>query len=269
MYFHENIRLLRKRKRLTQSELAGELGLKRSTLSGYENRIAEPDLKTLISFSDYFKIPVEIILKNDLSSFSERDIQMIEQGSEEYIKGNNLRILSYTVNDDNRENIQLVNDKAKAGYTRGYADPEFIRELPGFRLPFLSENQTYRTFQINGDSMLPIPSGSWVTGEYVQNWLAIKDGTAAVILTLDDGIVFKIIENHLKQKKELVLHSLNKEYEAYKIKADEIKEIWKFVNYISPEMPESLPPDIETHKAIANLKDDIDEIKEQIKKETD
>ncbi|MFO7878900.1 MAG: XRE family transcriptional regulator [Bacteroidota bacterium] len=264
MNFTDNIRFLRKRKKRTQDELAQELDLKRSTLSGYENKVAEPDLRTLIKFSDYFRIPADVLLREDLRKLSERDIQMLEAGSEAYIRGSNLRILSHTVNEENKENIELVNDKAKAGYTRGYADPDFIRELPSFNLPFLSGDRTYRTFQISGDSMLPIPEGAWVTGEYVQNWLALKDGDAVIVLTLNDGIVFKILENQLKSKKEIVLHSLNPEYEAYSIKAEEVKEIWKFVHYISPDMPEALPPDIEMHQAIANMQKDIEELKQKL-----
>ncbi|MFW5805562.1 MAG: XRE family transcriptional regulator [Bacteroidales bacterium] len=261
MHFNKNIKFLRKRNNRTQNQVAEEMNIKRSTLSGYENNVAEPGLDTLIRFSDYFNLPLDIIIKEDLSTFSERDIQKWEAGSDEYLKGSSLRILSHTIDDDNTENIELVNNKAKAGYTRGYADPDFIRELPSFRLPFLSRERTYRTFQISGDSMSPIPDGAWVTGEYVENWLAIKDGEAVIVLTLNDGIVFKIIENHLKSKKTVMLHSLNPEYEPYHIKADEIKEIWKFVNYISPCLPEALPPDIDIHKAIANMQKDIDALK--------
>ena len=42
MYFASNIKILRKRKGRTQDEAAIGLNLKRSTLSGYENGIAQP-----------------------------------------------------------------------------------------------------------------------------------------------------------------------------------------------------------------------------------
>lgn len=265
MYLHSNIKYLRRRKGRTQGELATELGLKRPTLSGYENQVSEPDIQTLIKFSQYFRIPIDYLVQENLSEYSERELQFLELDSEERMKGGNLRILASTVNLENEDNIECVPDKAKAGYTRGYADPEYIRELPSFQLPFLSRNRKYRSFQITGNSMLPIPSESWVTGEYVENWLAIKDGTAAIVLTKDEGLVFKLIENHLKDKKVLILHSLNSEYQPYSIKAEDISEIWKFVNYISPEMPEALPPDIELHKAVANLQQEMAEIKNKLK----
>ena len=39
--------------------------------------------------------------------------------------------------------------------------------------------------------MLPIPHGSWVTGEFVQNWELIRNRQAYIILTLNEGILFK------------------------------------------------------------------------------
>ncbi len=39
--------------------------------------------------------------------------------------------------------------------------------------------------------MLPIPEKAWVTGEYIVDWKELKTGEACVVLTLDDGIVFK------------------------------------------------------------------------------
>jgi phage repressor protein C with HTH and peptisase S24 domain len=127
--------------------------------------------------------------------------------------------------------------KAKAGYTAGYNDPQFISGLPTFQLPFLSRERKYRTFQIEGDSMLPIPDKSYVICEYVDNWYDIKDGNAYVVLTENDGLVFKVAFNHIKKNRSLLLKSLNPIYHPYEIEIKDIKEVWKFVNYISGELP--------------------------------
>jgi len=129
--------------------------------------------------------------------------------------------------------------KAKAGYKNGFADPDFIRKLPTFQLPILFNDRKYRMFQVSGDSMLPIPDKSWVIGEYLENWYDIKDGQAYVVLTQEDGIVFKIAFNQLKKKKTLLLKSLNTLYEPYEIPANEIREVWKFCNYLSSELPDT------------------------------
>ena len=148
MYFTSNIKFLRKRRGRTQDEVAVALNLKRSTLSGYENDVAQPGIDMLVSFSKYYNVSIDTLLKIDMTKLSESQLGELERGYDAYIKGSNLRVLTTTVGSDNIENIELVPEKAKAGYTTGYADPEYIEELPRFRLPFLSENRKYRTFQL-------------------------------------------------------------------------------------------------------------------------
>lgn len=267
MYFASNIKFLRKRRGRTQDDVAFALKLKRSTLSGYENGVAQPGMEVLISFSGYFGISIDTILKLDISKLSESQLGELERGYDAYVKGSNLRVLTTTVNSENNENIELVPEKAKAGYTTGYADPEYIGELPVFSLPFLSDKKKYRTFQLKGDSMLPIPDGSWVTGEFLQDWMNIVTGSAYVVFTLDDGIVFKIIENNLTKDGKLVLYSLNPVYEPYEVHVNEVKEIWKFVNYISSELPDPVLSEKQLIQAFAGMKHDLERIKARLGKD--
>ena len=232
-----NLKLLRKRKGKTQEEAAAEMGTKRVSINSYENGIAEPTIETLLKISDYYKISLDTILRVDLGSLSEIQLKEIEGGYDTFIKGTKLRVLATTVNSNDRENVELVPLKAKAGYTAGYNDPQFISGLPTFQLPFLSRERKYRTFQIEGDSMLPIPDKSYVICEYVDNWYDIKDGNAYVVLTENDGLVFKVAFNHIKKNRSLLLKSLNPIYHPYEIEIKDIKEVWKFVNYISGELP--------------------------------
>ncbi|HMM12842.1 MAG TPA: LexA family transcriptional regulator, partial [Bacteroidales bacterium] len=237
-YFGSNLRLLRKRRILTQDELALALGIPRSTLNNYENLVSEPSLEALIAFSKYFNIAIDTLLQVDLTTVSELHLRQLERGYDVYIKGSQLRVLATTVDNGNNENVELVDEKAKAGYTNGYADPEYIKVLPAFNLPFLSRNKKYRTFQISGDSMLPIPDKSFVTGEYVVDWNHIRSHQPYIILTRDEGIVFKIVENHISDQGKLVLHSLNPEYQAYELPVGQVREVWKFVHYIASQMPQ-------------------------------
>lgn len=266
MYFHSNIKLLRKRRNKTQDELAMLLNIKRSTLSGYENRVAEPGIDTLLIFSAFFNVAIDTLVKIDMETLSESQIRQLEQGDDVYLKGGNLRILASTVNGSNDENIELVNEKAKAGYTNGFADPEYISELPVFQLPFLSREKKYRTFQLNGDSMLPIPDKAWVTGEFLLDWNHIKTGEAYIILTLDDGIVFKIAENLVKEEGKLTLFSLNPMYDPFDVPVTNIKEVWKFVHFISQDIPEPVLPENELVRTVAGLKKEVHEIKSRIQK---
>jgi transcriptional regulator with XRE-family HTH domain len=239
MHFNTNIKLLRKRRGRTQDDVAFAIGMKRSTLSGYENQVAQPGLDALVEFSKYFNVAIDTLVRVDLSALSESQLSQLERGYDVYVKGSTLRVLAITVDSQNIDNIELVNEKAKAGYGTGFADPEYIRVLPAFNLPFLSRNKKYRSFQVSGDSMLPIPDKSYVTGEYVVDWNFIRSHQPYIILTREEGIVFKITENKLQEEGKLVLHSLNPLYEPYDLPANDIMEVWKFVHFISSEMPES------------------------------
>ncbi len=266
MYFNSNIRILRQRKKRTQEILAGEMGLTRSTLNSYESgTIINPTIEALIAFSDYFKMSIDTLIKVDLFNLSEAKLRDLELGHDDFMRGTKLRVLTTTVNNQNRENIEVVPLKAKAGYKSGYADPEFIKKLPVFQLPILFKERKYRMFQITGDSMLPIPDKSWVIGEFVENWFDIKGGEAFILLTKDDGIVFKIAFNQLKKKKNLLLKSLNAEYEPYEINITEVREVWKFCNYISSEIPEPQIARDELFSKVLKLEKDMQKVKGALK----
>lgn len=238
-YFSSNIKILRKRRGRTQDEIANSLDMKRSTLGGYESEVAQPGVHVLVAFSNLFKVAIDTLLKVDLQSLSESQFRQLERGYDVFINGSQLRVLSTTVDQENNENIEVVGEKAKAGYTSGFADPEYIKVLPTFQLPFLSKEKKYRSFQISGESMLPIPNGAWITAEFMQNWNLVKTGQPYIILTIDDGIVFKIAENNIKNEGKLKLHSLNSLFKSYEVEINQVREIWKFVNYISPEIPDA------------------------------
>jgi len=259
--FGQNIKLLRKRRGRTQDDVSVALNMKRSTLSGYENGVAEPGIEALLALAKYFKISVDTMLSIDLSTLRESELYQLEHGYDIFVNGGNLRVLTTTVDSKNKENIEVINQKASAGYRTGFADPEYIKVLPTFQLPFLSADRKYRTFQISGDSMLPIPDKSWVTGEFVQNWDLIRDHQAYIILTLNDGIMFKVAENRLRTESRLMLHSLNPLYESYSVDLKDLREVWRFVHYISSELPEPNLPMNQMAGALVALQNEVAGIK--------
>ncbi len=263
--FSSNIKLLRKRRGRTQDDVAVALNMKRSTLSGYENEVAQPSIDALIAFSKYFGVSIDTLVKVELSKLGESELSQLERGYDVFITGSKLRVLTSTVDNLNNENIELINHKASAGYRTGYADPEYIKVLPTFQMPFLSKDRKYRTFQISGDSMHPIPDGSWVTGEFIQNWNLIRDDMPHIVLTLNDGIMFKIIHNDIKTRGKLRMISLNPFYEPYDIDVKDVREVWKFVHYITSEMPEPNVRNEDILHTVAALKKDMDRLKKQMR----
>ncbi|MEX1187625.1 MAG: LexA family transcriptional regulator [Bacteroidia bacterium] len=262
------MKFLRKKSGKSQEEVANELDIKRTTLSGYENGSAEPNSENLIRLCDFYSVSVDDVLRVDLSLRSEDDWSNMIKLHARDVSGENLRIIATTVNSDNVDNIELVPLKARAGYTSGYADPDYIRVLPTFQLPFLSAEKKYRTFPIIGDSMPPVAEGSWVTGEYLQNWNFIKDGNPYIVITKDEGIVFKIIYNQLEENGTFLLCSTNPAYEPYEIAVNDIHEIWKFTHYISSEMPEPNLERNEISNTVMQLQRDVRRLKNTLKEKS-
>lgn len=238
-YLGTNLKFLRNRKKKNQEDMALALEMTRAKINSYENghRVNMPP-EDLIRVSEYFKLSIDALLKSDLSKLGELQLRDLEAGNDVYITGTKIRVLAKTISTDDHENIEIVPLKAKAGYTNGYADPQFIGSLPSFRLPVLSHQRKYRMFQIDGDSMNPIPDKSYVIAEYVFDWNEIRSGHSYVLLLKDEGIVFKVVHNFIRDNKALLLHSLNPLYKDYTVDISEVREVWKFVSYISNALPE-------------------------------
>ena len=221
----KNIRHLRRLKGLTQEVLAEDLNVTRSRISSYEENRSAPTIEMLIKLSDYFKVPIDILLRNDLTKA--KDSSFIEIG--------NQRVLfPITVDDDNNNLIEVVPVKASAGYLAGYDDPEYIEQLEKIKLPFLPTGK-HRAFPIKGDSMLPMKEGSFVIGRFVEDRNDITDGKTYVLITLNDGMVYKRVYNQIKQSNSLQLVSDNKNYKPFEVSIDEVLELWEFTCSINTQ----------------------------------
>jgi len=259
-----NLKALRKRKKLSQEEVATALNMHRSTYSGYENDVAFPNIENLIAFSQFHDLLIDDLVKLDFQSFTEKEWQKFENNWEGSAKGSNLRVLTTVVDNQNEELIELIPEKARAGYVSGYSDQEFIQDLPRINLPFLSKDRKHRAFAINGDSMPPLPSGAIVIGEFVQDWTSIKNGTPCVIVTKNEGIVFKFVHNNLAENKSLTLISSNALYSPFNVFSSEIIEVWKFSAYIAKEITEVQMDSQQLNLNFRNLQHDIQRILEKL-----
>jgi transcriptional regulator with XRE-family HTH domain len=226
----DNLKYLRKKKGLTQQQFADEMDIKRSLVGAYEEDRAEPKYELLKKIALYFELSIDDLIN-----------EKINDKWTPKPKGDpaNLRVLSITVDKEDNENIELVQVKASAGYLNGFSDPEYVSTLPKFSLPIFKQG-TYRAFEIKGDSMLPLTSGSIIIAEYVENWNDIKINDTAVVISKNEGVVYKRISSKFKADKGLKLSSDNTVYDPYQIEAEDIMEIWKAKAFISTELPQ--PP---------------------------
>ncbi|HTO16928.1 MAG TPA: LexA family transcriptional regulator [Edaphocola sp.] len=251
IFFKENLKFLRERRKLSQEQLSAILGFSRAKIAALESgHTKSPQPEDYLNISTYFKISVDSMLKVNLSSLGELRLRELEAGNDVYMMGSKIRVLAISVDKSNKENTEYVPIKAKAGYSSGHNDPEYIASLPKFNIPTLSRHGTYRTFPITGDSMLPIAPNSMITGSYVENWKRLKPlNPCIVILNGVADFVFKLVT--VQDDGTILLTSLNKEYHPYTVRAEEVLEIWAFNMLHSKELPES-PSDLEEIKTLIN-----------------
>jgi transcriptional regulator with XRE-family HTH domain len=250
MFLSTNIKFLRNRQKKNQEDTAIDLDMTRvkynSYENGYRNNLPAEDL---IRVSEYFGFSIDVLLKTDLTKLKESQFLELSKGTDAYAKGNKIRILATTVDKKNRENIEYVPVKVRAGYLTGYHDPEFIASLQKVVLPFVDDRgKTMRFFDCSGDSMLPLDNNCQVLGEFIQDWPAIKDGTKCIVISHTKGYAIKEVYNQIKSKKTIRLHEIN--------------EIWVFKGYFSKKFPEQTIDDNDKK----NLTDSVKKIMITLKK---
>ena len=138
----------------------------------------------------------------------------------------------------------LVSRYAYAGYLSGYADEEYIENLPV--VPFIADHEAkgnYVAFEVRGDSMdngteegymegdrllgREIPPDLWVSSKlYIRKW--------DFIIVHTEGILIKRIIAHDVDKHLITIHSLNDMYED---KVLDLKDVRKIFNVIELQRP--------------------------------
>ena len=213
---NQNLKYLRKLRGWTQEEFAQKLRIKRSLLGAYEEERAEPRIDVLEVVCDIFKLTLDDILRKDLS----------ETKSNYMAKRRAMKLAS------GRSDIPFVPVKAAAGYLAGLADPEFVDELNTFTLPMLAGGN-YRAFEIIGDSMLPTPSGSVIVGEKVDSVDEVKNNAACIVVSRNEGIVYKRVQRNGRTKNKLTLVSDNPVFHPYTMNTEDVLEMWQAQMVIS------------------------------------
>lgn len=66
MSFADKLKSLRKEYHMTQEQIAKQLNLNRSTISGYETKDREPSYQTLAEIANFFHVSVDYLLDEDV-----------------------------------------------------------------------------------------------------------------------------------------------------------------------------------------------------------
>jgi transcriptional regulator with XRE-family HTH domain len=244
----QNLKYLRKLRGWTQEEFANKLKIKRSLLGAYEEERAEPRLEVLEVVSDMFRLSLDELLRK----------KMQDAKGSNYLAKRRAQKMAGLPNQ-----IQLVPVKAAAGYLAGYGDPEFLDELNTFTLPMLAGGN-YRAFEIVGDSMLPTPSGSVIVAEKIENLENIKSNLTYIVVSRNEGIVYKRVMKNNKLKNKLTLISDNTVFQPYTVNAEDVLEIWKAEMVVSKANTEQRWDVNQLASLVSNLQDQVTTLKRKM-----
>lgn len=185
--FGDNLKYLREVKKISQQQAADDLGLPRTTLGDYERNHTEPNITMLCKIAGYFHVDLDDLLKHQLEQLHPKSLDK------------DFKILAITLDPANRQNIELVDAKAEAGYLQSFQDPQYIKKLPRIYIPRLHQG-SYRAFEIRGDSMLPVESGTLIIGQYVEKLSDVINDKTYIIIHKTDGIVYKRVRVNKEKK---------------------------------------------------------------------
>ena len=245
----QNLKYLRKLRGWTQEEFARKVGIKRSLVGAYEEERADPRLEVLGAVSDIFKVTLDELLLQNLSEV---------KGSNYLAKRRQMKMMSA-----DRNLIHFVPVKVAAGYLAGYADSEFIDELNTFTLPMLTGG-SYRAFEIIGDSMMPTPSGSIIVGEKVEKTENIKNNAAYIVVSKNEGIVYKRVVKNNKNKNKLTLVSDNPAFQPYQVQTADVLEMWQAQAVIA-KVTQHQRWDVDSLvNLVSNLQDQVSTLKKRM-----
>lgn len=249
--FSDNIRYLRLQKAISQEKLAEELLITRARYVKYESGTSEAPYDILKRIAHYFHVSIDLLLGVDLRKIDMDGVIRLEE---------NRILLPITVDAKGENTIEIIPHKARAGYLTGYSDPEFIEGLQHIALPFL-RNGKFRAFPVSGDSMPPHKEGSFIIGRYVESLGEVRDGKTYILLTKNEGIVYKRLNKN--GRNSLMLISDNAFYDPYKVKASDVLEIWEYTCSIATKEYE--PDDLEPQSIrdlLVNIQKDVKALKQ-------
>lgn len=181
---------------MSQEDLANMLNLSKSSICTYETQSTNLKIAKLIEIADFFEVNTDDLLKKDLEK-----------------------------NLDSSKNL-LIPIKVQAGYLTEHFTDKY-NALKNLELPFFTTFNKKRTFQIQGDSMIPLfEDGDYVVCELVDSGEYVKDENVYVFVSDDDGVVLKSVFNDRKRKLYQLI-STNNEYPPTIRHWSEIKEVWE------------------------------------------
>lgn len=227
------LKQLRKKKKISQSDLADIVGVSLRTIQLYEKENANIPIKNLSKIAEYFEMGIDRLYAKEVN---ESDI-IYDSGNADLGKAHTIRKLGpgkYLLS------VPLLVESEQLAHVDKIDDMKYLNTLPqvGFLVNQVSVGK-YLAFEILNNSMdnglvNRIPQKSMVLGKRVAEkelLKKIKDESVQGILICSNTIMCKNITWYNKEKKSILCHSLNgsPEYPDFEVALSEVSEIYKII----------------------------------------
>jgi hypothetical protein len=177
------------------------------------------------------KRPLENTLKTIISYIKQNYVDKENSIKQNNIPQGELKPKEYSTS----IKVRLVSNKAKAGWSEGYYNEEYLEELP-FVMIDADENYKgkYLAFEVEGDSMEPdylegdivicreIQRHLWSSKLHFRDW-------DFVIVHSTNGIMLKEITAHNIETGDITCHSLNPKYEDFVLNLHQVAHLYNVV----------------------------------------
>jgi transcriptional regulator with XRE-family HTH domain len=222
---HQNLKFLRELNKKTQQEMADIVGVSRSTWASYEKNKSEPLSSVLRKICKLYEFTIDDLVNEDIGSLR------FKKQEKTPLVNDNIRIVVANSSQHIRQNISLIPIPAIAGYAQHFANVNFVEDLTCFSLPNLPQS-TYRAFEVQGKSMLPIQEGSIIVSRYVEHINYIRNNRRYIFILKEEGVVFKRVFREVQKNNSLILTSDNTEFEPFSVHLENVLEVWEMVALI-------------------------------------
>ncbi len=126
---------------------------------------------------------------------------------------------------------------------------DYLRGLPTISLPFITSDRS-RAFEMGNDFPM---QNSIVVGSGISDWSDVNDGKFYILVTAQQGVIYRRVYNQVKIKGALLLSSDNPTIPSFEISIKDVVEIWEVNSFISQQLPE---PHISLER-VKNIVDDL------------
>lgn len=145
--------------------------------------------------------------------------------------------------------IPFVKSNAVKEYLANHQKNDYLKSLPIISLPFITTEKN-RAFEAGNDFPM---QNSIIVGSHISDWSNINDGKFYVLVTTQQGVIYRRVYNQVKIKGTLLLSSDNATISSFEIFLKEVIEIWEVHSFISQQLPE---PHISLER-VKNIVDDL------------